>query len=260
MKNYLKIKNLFIVFVVLVVISCSKDDGDSNSSEGGVKYLSTLTGNIGDQSYPRYARKDTLVYENGKVVKACLSAGCNSSVQQYEYGSNGKISKIYRANIDNMGGYPQFSDLINMFESRTLDEYDANPITLNYDAQNRLIGTNSNIMFEYDEQGRIFKIYTGSFVFTVKEFDEKGNPLLVSRNYGGSIRDIVYSYSALKNPYYGLFKEFGLFEINCALSTAFITPNATSSDGDLEFIYSADGEYPLQVTTSYNSVYEFSYR
>lgn len=266
MKNYLKIENLFFSVILLSLFSCNKDDADSNSNNGEVRYLSTLTASYGDPTYPKYSSKDTLVYENGRIIKSFLRAGCDPSVQQYEYGNNGKISKIYRAGFSRNEppyDYPQVGDLIEMFENATIREYDEYPVTLEYDSENRLIGTDYGSRWEYDDQGRLFKKMGSGISYTVKEFDDKGNPLLITRNYGGSLSERSYTYGTLKNPYYVLFNKYGLIQVDCVLEQTFLTPNVVSSTTNRDYLYYSDGEYPSSVQfygSAGLSIFDFTYR
>lgn len=267
MKNYLKIKVFISLLFLISISSCSKDDTETISGGVEIKYLSTLESNIGPTDYPRYARKDTLVYENDKVIKSFIGSGCDPSVYQYEYGTNGKISKIYVASFNPMG-YPNVEDLITMFETSTINVNSENNYILEYDTKKRLNsiqGNYSSVQFEYDNEGRLYKKITEDITYTVVEFDDKGNPLYLTRDYEGSVSDRYYSYGNLKNPYYDLFEKYGLVDIDCALGDSFITPNVITKSGmsNITFKYNSDEEYPSSVNYELNgfrSIYNFSYR
>lgn len=271
MKNYLNVKSFFSILILMLVFSCNKDDTDSNSEEENIKHLSVVTSNIGPTTYPRYARKDTLVYENERIIKSFIGSGCDPSVYQYEYGSNGKISKIYEVYFSH-NGFPDVEDLINMFENSTIKENSSidSQYELEYDSQKRLTFINnefSSTQFLYDNEGRLYKkiISEDDLTYTVYEFDENNNPIYVTRDYGGSVTDQYYEFGSLRNPYYTLFQEFGLIYIDCALGDNFITPNVITKSGskNITYTYFPNEDYPSSVHYQGNNsdlIYDFTYR
>lgn len=268
MNNYLNFKSIFSILILILVLSCNKDDSDSSSEETDTKYLISITSNEGDPTYPKYKGKDTLVYENDKIVKAFIGAGCTPFIYQYVYGTNGKIAKIYEIPLNIGGGFPSMEELIEMFENSTVIENSIDHYRLEYDSENRLINIQNSfdiILFEYDNKGRLYKkIYPNdNLTITIYEFDENNNPLLITSNYGGTLSDRVYTYGSLNNPYYTLFQKYGLLEIDCALVQDFISPNVVTSSGNINYSYYSDGNYPSSVREIYNgntSIYDFIYR
>lgn len=269
MKKQLSIFKILLIIILLSAFSCNKDDSDADPENVQEKYISKVIGNYSAPNNPRYDSKDTLVYENDKITKGYFSAGCNPSVAEYEYGSNGKITKIFKAALNINGDFPTTNDLINMFENSTIIEYsdeDAQ-LQLQYDTENRLIKIYNSfysIQFEYDNQGRLYKkIYPADLTYTVYEFDENDNPLLITRNYYGTLSDAIYTYGTLKNPYYILFKKYSLIDIDCGLEQTFISPNVVTSVGSITYTYYSEGDYPSSVRELYNGrtyIYDFTYR
>lgn len=271
MKNLFKLKTLIILFVPVFIFSCSSDD-DSSFSGGNIKYLTSVTGPNHDPTIDKYNDKDTLVYENGKLVKAYYGIAAHASARQFEYGDNGKISKIY-----DVDAYDNRNAIIGMFENSTIDQYDGSGYQidsreyfLEYDSQDRLIcfmldkSHCYDRQYEYDNEGRLFKKDNGLYV--VFEFDDKGNPLLVFDDYENL--DIHYTYGDLKNPFYDLFIKFGYFEDSNSFyfEQEFISPNVVKSVehrySDTYYRFISDGDYPNTVQVDDHNgrrIYDFSY-
>src|SRR5699024_8475151 len=174
---------------------------------------------------------------------------CGAVAKQYEYGSNGKVSKIYSVAKANHG-FPGLSEeeLIEIFESSTINEYDDSPIILEYDSKNRLTEYKINGLlwyeYKYDEKDKIMEILEGETSYRFREFDELNNPTIITVHYKYS-DDITYqySYSTYKNPYYNLFQEFGIVD-DCPLGFIYkLTPFAMRSakHGSVENLYYYSG-------------------
>ena len=302
MKNFTTMKRLAFLFLIISIITaCSNDDSDNNLNPNNpnnpensdFKFLSTI---ISDPTEPRdssYGWTDTIVYKNGRPHKAHIGAFCSpGSFYQYEYGDNGKVSVVYSRsyNPHYEGGIEDFEEAVNIFENSTINENFSYKTEIEYNSNNKIKGTHSSsedssqqgsVNFEYDDKGRLYKkigtsemtmggIYiSNTNVYTVTEFDDKDQPLTIQKNNDGDISENNYEYGELKNPYYALYQEYGIFYDCRVIKQDFITPYVVEMkqyDSSSNYIFnytSSDGEYPETIHYNFNeydNIYEFNYR
>lgn len=292
MKNFTIMKRLiFLLSIILIITACSSDDSGNSSDPDNpgnenYKFLSSVVNDPTEPKEDKYDDLDTIVYENGKPLKALLAAGNYPfSIYQYEYGNNGKVSVIYIGNFnphEDVGN--DYEDQISRFENTNLDEDYDRKTTIEYNSNNEIkkettTSKDSDIVktkrYKYDTQNRLYKItevkpvYTT--IYTVKEFNDKNIPKTIRYNENGNIGEHSFEYSDLKNPYYAFFDQFGISHLdkrnyNSDLPEKYMLTSYSVNGSSIQ-IYnytSFDDEYPetLYYTTDYgNDVnYKFNYK
>jgi len=259
-------KTILILLTVIIYASCSSNDDNqvNNNQNIEVQFLTTIRS---DDFHDQFDYdSDTLVYENNRLTKA-LFFQCSGALYQFKYNSNGKVSLFYRAQGMNT------SDLNTDFStsntvSRTEFTYDANQRLERLENFRPNISTGiyeleHSEVFEYDSQNRIYRItYTDDFttdVGLVSQFDSNGNMISDEDGY-------IFEYDNSQNPFYVLFQEFGIRNIeSCSLLEVqyqyHLSPNnlkrVTNSSGNVEFLtsYNVNSQnYP--VSSNVNSTVE----
>ncbi|MGJ8760861.1 MAG: hypothetical protein ACSHXA_09965 [Polaribacter sp.] len=251
---------LSTVFLCLLLFtSC-----ESNSEEDELienlpdveKLITQVTSKESEQNYPTYYNPDKFIYENGKLVKAWFYS-CSGALYEFEYGSNGKISVVYRK------GSVSYSDIGVSIKNT------GEVIKQVYDSGNRLISLTDDsgkilASLDYNSNNRLYKIDIKDFViakpdtFLFSEFDSNGNPAKV--NFG-----ISYTYDNKVNPIYILFKKYGFFNIEMCNSlddrrVLYVSPNNVKEiiddDNNNDVIFSAIYNYDSDgypISNSYSS-------
>ncbi|WP_299676499.1 hypothetical protein [uncultured Tenacibaculum sp.] len=248
-------KNVFLSFMVLTlfVVSCSNNEEQPESDNeppisSKEKLISKITNHYYQDLHSSY-KPDTLVYQNGRLVKAWFY-GVSGTMYEFEYGSNDKIQVVYS----------RYNTPYNEIGNSIATENYKNR-TCYYDASNKLIRQvfedGREITIDYDSEDRATKIQgdislIDNGLVTFSDFDTNGNPQKNSYNY-------AVSYDDKANPVYVLFKKFGFFNIEMGNSlddkrAFYISPNnvtqsiRTSNNNENIFssIYTYDSEgYPI---------------
>jgi len=293
MKKTKLMKPAILLMTALFIWSCSSDDDSSNNSSSdpnnptNENYLSTI--DYIDYNYEGILNKDTLAYSNGKLVKAYF-ASCNGRMYQFEYGGNGKVSKVYesdiivRADSESYGeneAYDEDSEIhqrefeiFSNLDSGTVppDYFNSSIHTYNSNNQLEEIKQGSGEMvfttkFEYDEQDRLFKVSSGfldDLAYTeVTQFDSNNNPKIIENTGDEDVVIINYEYDSKLNPFYSIFTEYGLIGLECNFDVPTIpSPNnvtieSNGSDCEIQYSYKYDGNYPIsRILDGCNGTYE----
>ncbi len=300
MKKTKLMKSAILLMAALFLWSCSSDDDSSNNSSSNPnnpnnptneRFLSTI--DYIDYNYEGILNKDTLAYNNGKLVKAYF-ASCNGRMYQFEYGDNGKVNKVYESDIlvrADSEGYGEDEDydedseisqrefeLFSNLNSGTLPPDYFNSSTHIYNSTNQLTEINHGddemmftIIFEYDEEGRLFKMtneFLGTSTFIeVSQFDSNNNPMIIKNTDGEDVVVRNYEYDSQVNPFYNIFTTYGLLGLECNFDVPVIpSPNnvtleINNSDCNVQYSYNYDNGYPIsRVLDSCNDTYEVEIR
>ncbi|MCD8427898.1 RHS repeat domain-containing protein [Tenacibaculum finnmarkense] len=257
------LSNLFICLILLTSCGGNNENNLIENPQSVKKLIKQIT--IQNPKYPDYYNSDQFIYENGKLIKAWFY-GCSGGLYEFEYGSNGKISIVYKkygVSYSDIGISIKTSGEI----TKHLYNDEDNLITVTDDLGVTLAS------LDYDSNGRLYKINKidnkfangslGTVIFS--DFDDNNNP--INTNF-----DLKYSYDNKVNPIYTLFKEFGFFNIEMCNSlderrVFYISPNnvkeiiRTNKNNKIIFssIYSYDADdYPTSNSFIYNDGVSYS--
>jgi YD repeat-containing protein len=248
-----------VTLCLIVLLSCSNSDDENSMEENSTnveKLITQLTSQRWQQEHSNFYNPDKFIYENEKLVKAWFY-GCSGALYEFEYGTNGKISTVYRK------GSISHSDIsisIKDVGEKRNHIYDNknNLITITDDSEKVLAS------LDYDSDGRLIKVDVKDLsiakpdTFLYSDFDNNGNP---QKNNAG----FEYSYDDKVNPIYILFKKYGFFNVEMCNSfddrrLFYVSPSNVQEIIDTEennevifsaiYTYDSDG-YPT--TNSFNS-------
>ncbi len=238
----MKNKIYLLLIISALFITCSKDS-DTNPNENAETYKLlkrvTYTDFYWGQSNLDFA------YSNGLLVKENNGGELN----YYEYNSDNKISltqecsdqNLTDINVDSYNCSAFYPSSTYIYENGKLKTFgpEVKDITFNYDV-------NGNLISEVSTSSGSESVY-----YT---YDNEGNILTMELTDGSSESIFTFEYDGKKNPFYGLWKNFGYFKDQefepYDLVSSIFKQNATKvfrgNELELEanYTYDADG-YPI---------------
>ncbi len=202
-------KILILGFVALSAFSCSKKD---DNVQGIEQNNSGFVSRIENDAPTSYDTGDNFYYNEDKLQFIKTDA-CSGNIYYFEYGGNGKISRIY-----------EFIDVNFDINTVNIQQIISENIPIDYVYED-------GKLIRFDIQGipqKYFRYYADG---KLKEFEYPGNgKSIISYNgdqvseityiylYTGEIYNYTFEFDDKINPLYKAFNQFGIFDIEICRS------------------------------------------
>lgn len=199
--------SIYLIFALLFLIGCNKDDSTDGNDDGGGSGSAVLVKNIKTNHPGGGGTSEELFHYQDNKLKA-IEYPCYDIVRYFDYGSRNKVSEEFRFFYKNFD--------INTFN---IQEVINDPYTIHSEyvyENNRLTSIISNDVlartFSYNSYGQVKNMVISgynpeNYIITY----ENGfvSSVFVSEQNGYSY-NLTFKLDNKKNPFYELFREYGI--------------------------------------------------
>jgi len=226
---------LMLIFALL--ISCSSDDSnDTNGLDIPFKKLKTYSQT--SNNYPKVEYH--FLYENNLITKSAILDYGEYSYATYEYNSLNKVSKILYYRINQNTNELDFNNPANFNEVNSVVDLEY----LNGNLISQAIQNEFTIYYDYNSNNDLTRIYCDPCE-DIDIFYDNGNISAITYSYGGDSSTSTHEFDDRINPFYALFKKYGITirKIDDHRNDFYYKNNVSRSFRNGELNYSASHQY-----------------